>query len=304
MNILVTGKGFIGRSLFENLAQDYNYKNDNIICVHRSADIGTQPLLAVKNVGYWRANLANQDDVKILYHHYQPDIIFHCASTNSTKGGYAETITNLDITNNLLEYCPTKPRFVFMSSLTVYSNKSLSDGACESGETCPASFYGLSKLASEELIRLYYERGKLSSAYNLRLSAVVGRYATHGLLIDLIKKLKSDSEKLYLIGQSPGTCKCYVHINDVINFAKMIGNRPSGFNTFNICNYDLLTVKKIAKLTMSELNIKKEIVWSEDTWIGDNPLVCAFDDKAIALGWNKKYCTSEDSVKQAIKELI
>lgn len=302
MKALITGYGFIGRSIYENLIKDGTYHN--VVCVHRSAINGPR-LLAEGNREIWRCNLAEPNDIKILYQRYQPDIIFHCASTNSTREGWQSVKTNLDITNNLLEYLPSgcKPRFLLASSATVYSQRSLCNRADEHAECSPKSFYGVSKLTSENLCRLYFNTDKISTLYILRMCAIVGRNATHGFLPDLVRKLKSDSPELNLLGDEPGTIKPYLHIDDLITFVKMLALYQSGCDIYNVCNHDILAVREIAKLGMGVLSKYKPVKWSGDLWIGDNELVSLWDDKAHHLGWSKKYKTSRESVIQALKEL-
>lgn len=295
--ILVLGKGFIGNAIFEKLSGG----EDTVVCAHRSADIGIGPIYAGEKL-YRRVDLSDADEVKLLYHFYQPDIVFHCASTASTRDNYAAVRQNLDITNNIVEFLPAKARLIFASSATVYSNRAFDEGASENSECSPASAYGITKLASESLLRMYYEQGKLSSLQIMRLCAVVGRGATHGFIPDLIAKLRNNSETLNLIGRTPGSIKPFIHVGDVVSCAIFLMSR-SGCEVYNVANEDLLTVKQVAKLAQEITGIKKNIVFNEVSWAGDNNKVSLFNDKLRYTGLRFKYPTSNHAVTAAIQEL-
>ena len=302
MRVLILGKGFLGSHIYNNLCADGTYHN--VVCAHRSGLDGPH-VLSEGEREIWRCNLTEPNDVKLLYQSYQPDLIIHFASTASTNAGWSSCKTNLDITNNLLEYLPPgcKPRFILASSATVYSNRALCERADEYGECSPESFYGVSKLTSENLCRLYYNNDKLASLYIMRMCAIVGKHATHGFLPDLVRKLKSKDRVLRLLGNEPGTTKPYVHVNDLVTVVKMLALYTGGIQVYNVCNYDILSAREIAKLAFNVLGVVKPIEWSGSLWSGDNELVALWENKINFLGWHKQCKTSTDAVIQALKEL-
>jgi len=261
MNAIVTGDtGLIGKALVDALlAKNYNVlgisrRQGNFDYRHISCDIN--------NV------LELQDTIN----DFQPDIVFHFAANARVKdGGYQTSQTNIVGTHKLLDTISCGPKFVFASSGTVYGKHSTTRTTLH--YTKPSSVYGLSKDCSEKLIHLYYKQNKISSYLILRYVAHIGKNSTHGVVHDLINKLKSDSEFLELIGDYPGTKKPYLYIEDSISNTIYLAENNVG--VYNISPKDSITIDTLAKVLMNEIGIHKPIKWlgKEAGWFGDDGYV-------------------------------
>jgi len=122
-------------------------------------------------------------------------------------------------TLNLLEgvrKAKRKPKFVYISSAEVYK---LPDTNAEQSPPDPRNFYGISKLAGENYVRMYGERFGFTYTI-LRPSAVYGPGAIKGLPYDLTHPFIAGDEtvKLYI---SLDSSIDYVYIADVANAVQM-----------------------------------------------------------------------------------
>jgi UDP-glucose 4-epimerase len=150
----------------------------------------------------------------------------------------------------------------------------------------PVSFYGASKLACEGLMSAY------SHMYNMkitvfRMANIIGKYSTHGVIYDFLKKLKKNKKKLLILGNGTQN-KSYLHVEDLITaFLNVTKKQKKKYDIFNVSTDDLITVNKIANIG----------------WKGDVSYIKLSNKKLKKIGWNYKYNTSL-AVEKTIKENI
>lgn len=303
--ILVTGaNGFIGQHLLKTLSKEPNM----VVAITRQKLKNVYELLYNAHDGfkfiYHTLDLKDELDIIPIMREYQPDLIYHLAahSTPSTESEDKNTILEDNIigTNNLLKNCPKYSHFVFTSSIVVYGNKcKLSTN--EDQKLTPTSIYGASKAACEELINVYAEQKKITSCC-LRLCAVVGTGLTHGLILDVLKKLHSSNQTLKLIGDEPGTCKPYLHVDDAVNALVLAQSRA---DTYNVLTCYPITVLEVVNTVMETLNKYKPIEWSGKQSLRpwDNQQLIADNQKILNEGWNPRFLLSEGAIRATIKEI-
>lgn len=144
MRCLVTGYGFVSRHLVEGLLE----KGADVTVIEKN-------FVPDGSLG-GRATLINQDlrDLRISLAF---DYVFHLAAV--ANPGYAERNpidafeSNVMATLNLLNCVKVSRLFMFSSSSNVYGNAGGS--LSESSPLQPINTYGVTKLAAEELIKLY-----------------------------------------------------------------------------------------------------------------------------------------------------
>lgn len=310
MRVLVTGsKGFIAKHLIRALLK----RNDIKILAGFSRRGITQPhWISPSLFEYldWSVDLNSEGHVKKALHLLQPDLIFHLAGNPTVKVNENDPFKiwndNVLQTHKLLEYCKEGTKFVFASTILVYGDM---DGCVSELSTNlnPTSTYGLTKLASEKLIALYHQQGKVMGR-NLRLVANVGWGNNKGIVTDFINKLQSDSDYLEVFGDKPGAIKPFVHVSDTVNAMMLAGfdYTPNSLLTANVCSANEISVETVAECVMEASGIRKPITWlgSGATWVGDNKFLSAHSDKMHYLGWKRQYDDSESAVKQAVKDMI
>lgn len=273
MNILVTGaKGFLGNALIQELRKTDHY----IVGTTRTLD---------ENCRLFKCDLSDENDVIDLFGSFDFDIIYHLAAnplTNINQTGIERLWKdNVIATKNLLDLSKKGTKFIYASSVTVYSNESLKNEASEKHVPNPQSFYGFTKWTSERLIE-EYSRQKGLEAVSARLCAVTGLGSTHGVIHDLYKKYKK-SNNIEVIGAKPGTTKPFIHINDVVRFFKLwVDKSPDyAYNAYNVATSYSLSIAEICRVIKERLKIEGEETWTGNTWVGDNSAVKINNYKAL-----------------------
>ncbi len=309
--ILVTGAaGFIGTHLVRRLLSEDT--EQQIVGIRRSGKLNP----SIKKDRFcvyqeWYCDLDNYNSVKPIMDWFKPDVVYHLASKplikKDTTNPCGVTIDNVLSTHHLLECCPPQVDFIFTSSAAVYGDKRGYQWNKYEPLTCsPNSPYGASKLACETYIQAY-ARLKKVKPFIFRLVANVGSHATHGLLLDVVRKLLSPEEKLHLFGERPGSVKPFCHVSDTVealaNYKLFEGPEPAAY--FNLSPEDEMSVEEVAEEAMEAIGIHKEINWlgKSSLWEGDNKFVEVFSNKSLDAGWKPKYPTSKEAVRQAAVEL-
>ena len=266
MRVLITGNGFLGKSLLSYLLKN---TKDDIYTISRSAS------------DYYQHISCDLLDVAVLNKTLdviRPEVVYHTAgiALNKPDDDNPSFIlrNNIEGTNNLLNGLKDCPRFVFASSVTVYGVFCCTYPPNWMSYTRPISLYATSKLACENLVRTYESQKRIDGT-SIRIPALVGLNATHGLLKDIIAKVESDSPTLDLIGNEPGSVKPFQHVDEIAKIFYNVGSYKPGYEDIGLTcvvgNKDSITVKTVAELVMKQLGKNKEIKWSGSLWSGDNP---------------------------------
>ena len=220
MNILVTGAaGFIGSHLSERLV-DLGHSVRGLDCrtdyyTRTLKDLNVE-ILRDKGVTFLPLDLAVDDlravvqDVEFIYHAAaQPGI-----SATSTFETYARN--NITATYRLIEavrQLPSLRGFIYLSTSSVYGR--IATGS-ETSEPKPTSYYGVTKLAAEQLI-LAHTRDQGFPACSLRLFSVYGpRERPDKLYPKLICGLLKD-KPVPLFEGSEHHRRSYTYISDIID---------------------------------------------------------------------------------------
>lgn len=294
MKLLITGaNGFLGSNF-----KSYFEKSNKI-----------SEVITISRVGDVTAHIDILDEFKIrqFLREHKPDAIIHLAANPLTKLDESNPTnivqTNIIGTQNLLHYAPEGCRFLLASSIVVYGDLL---NRCQEHLVCnPTSIYGVTKLAAEGLVNSYTSMGRVSGA-SFRICAAVGKNLSHGILMDFIKKAKDSNPKFPVLGEFPGTCKPYIHVDDIISaFEIFLFDRVKTNGVYNICPSDEITAFQMANIVLNELKIEKEIEFlgAKTIWKGDNKLIQGSSANLEILGWDRKCQTSEEAIKKAIQEI-
>jgi len=172
------------------------------------------------------------------------------------------------------------------------------------GPLFPISNYGAMKLSSEALISASLE-SFLDKVAILRFPNVVGTPATHGVILDFIRRLKSNPIQLDVLGDGTQQ-KTYLHVDDLVDAMLFINdNTDNGLNYYNIgAMDDGVYVWEIAEQTVKRVAPNALITYqdSDRGWVGDVPRFYYSVDKLKKLGWRPSGSSLEAVVK-AIDEI-
>jgi nucleoside-diphosphate-sugar epimerase len=160
-------------------------------------------------------------------------------------------------------------------------------------------------VAAEALVESFTHMG-LVRGLSLRLVASAGAFATHGLLLDVCRKLASPQPELELLGDAPGTRKPLMHVGDTAAAIVYFGLDFQVGGALNISLEDTLTVEEAAGVAMEAMGKKKPIRWlgRQACWRGDDGLVRVSAAKARRLGWRPQYETSQKAARQAVLDIV
>lgn len=270
--ILLTGSsGFIGSYLKSRLIKD------NVLCCPvRNFDLKENEFFC---------NLTLAEDVSKLK--FEPDVIIHCAANPASK--YSENTVsqvrnNVFSTLNLLEKFDNC-HFINISSILVYQGNNKTEK--------PKTVYGSTKLFTDNLCE-NYEKIKNIHVTNLRIPITLGPNLKHGVVFDVINKIKNADTEISLLGKEPGSQKPFLHVEDLFTtISGIINNKKYG--TFLVAPEDNTNVIEIANIVMRQLNKTVEVKWTGESWPGDDNRISIKPDIMV----NK---TSKEAIELAVKE--
>ena len=220
MNILVTGAaGFIGSHLAERLmARGHSVRGLDCLTGYYARalkELNVSELLE-KGIVLLPLDLAADDlssavqDIEMVYHMAaQPGI-------SATTSFETYVRNNVVATYRLLEavqQSPTLQGFINISTSSVYGAYATGD---ETSEPKPTSYYGVTKLAAEQLV-LAYQRTRGLPACSMRLFSVYGpRERPEKLYPKLIQAILEDKELLLYEG-SEHHVRSYTYVDDAVD---------------------------------------------------------------------------------------
>ncbi len=243
------------------------------------------------------------------------DAVFHLAANPDVRSALtdpgADFEQNIEATYILLEAMrhSNVPSLFFTSTSTVYGEATLVPTSESYSPMEPISVYGASKLACEALISSYSHTFGLQ-AMVFRFANAVGGRSTHGVVYDLVQKLRRNPRELELLGREPGTRKSYCYVDDCI-LGMLAGasaaRRP--YDVFNIGSEDQVTVQEVADAvcsTMGQEGVRYRWTGGVDEgrgWMGDVRDMWLDVSKLKATGWTPRY-GSKEAVEQAVRDLL
>lgn len=308
MKYLVTGgAGFIGSHLVDRLV------DMGEVTAYDNLSSGKKELiehhLGRDNFRFIQADLMELDSLKNAMK--DQDVVFHMAANPEARAGIEDTSLDLNqgaiVTYHVLEAMRVNStkKIVFASSSTVYGETPLKPITEDYGPLLPISLYGASKLASEGLITAFGHLFQMQ-AWIFRFANVVGTRLTHGVIFDLMNKIKQNPEELEILGDGTQE-KPYIHVEDCVD-GILYGFQHSDaqVNVFNLGCQSSTSVATIAKMLTEAMGLGKvsfRYTGGKRGWPGDVPQVRFDTSKMEKLGWKPKY-SSDEAVRKAIVDIL
>ena len=306
MNILVTGgAGFIGGHICKRLVADGhqvvvidNLSNGSVESVK---ELEGNPLFT-----FYEFDVNNTIKLKNVFDNHPFDMVFHLAANADVSRGEESTQVDfentLQTTLNVLEMMRIYEikKFFFASSSTVYGN---ADERLQEHRSImrPISHYGAAKMASEAFISSYSHLHDFQ-VWIARFCNAVGPNMIHGVIPDLIKKLKVHPDYLEVFGD--GTqLKPYIYIDDLVEgVMTLLDKTNEHYNAYLVGVDTSLRVDQIAQIVMDEVGVHVPIHYGGrySGWKGDVRKYQYDVSRLRLMGWTPKY-NSEEAVRKAIK---
>ena len=308
MNCLVTGgAGFIGSNLVDQLlVEGHSVKIFDNLSTGKKEFISHN--LSKPNFSFIEADL--EDFSKLNAEMKGVEMVFHLAAHADVRSGFEDHNIdhkqNLEMTRNVLEAMSKNnvDKIMFSSTSSVYGDAKIHPTP-EDYPFEPTSLYGASKAAAESYIHTFTSYYGMKS-YIFRFVSFTGERYTHGLIFDVLKKIKNNSREIDLF--SDGTPKkSSIYVKDGIDaILKVINFSNDQFNVYNIGHDEVVTVADIVNWVVEEsgnLGIKLNWQGKLSNWKGDNEFVHLSNLKLKNIGWKPAY-SIERGVKNTAKYII
>jgi UDP-glucose 4-epimerase len=239
------------------------------------------------------------------------DEVWHLAANSDISAGVSDL--DVDLRNTFLTTveilrCMKAARIgtlYFASSSAIYGDLEDQPLYESIGPLLPISNYGAMKLASEAVISAATE-SHLERACMFRFPNVVGVPATHGVILDFVRKLKLCGKSLEVLGNGTQR-KAYLHVMDLVAAMLLVRSRS---DTPKILPINLgpvddgVCVSWIAEEVVKRVAPGAEIRFGTGNrgWIGDVPKFHYSTTKIQAMGW-RPTLNSDAAVLRAIHEI-
>ena len=302
--LIIGGAGFIGSVLVKEMLQD----NVDIIVIDKLS-LGSIDYIDTTKVEFHQIDINNTKQVLKALEDRKVGEVWHLAANSDIPAGVEDM--NVDLDDTFMSTVSTLKimkkigckKLYFASSSAVYGFNE--DRLHEDiGPLLPISNYGAMKLSSEALISASLE-SYLDKVCIYRFPNVVGVPATHGVILDFVKKLKKDMSVLEVLGNGTQQ-KTYLHVSELVEAMLFINdNTDNGMNYYNIgAMDDGVTVKQIAEETTNRVSPNATINYqkSDRGWVGDVPHFYYSVDKLKVLGWSPKMLSLE-AIQRAVSEI-
>lgn len=312
MNVLVTGgAGFVAATLLGRLLD----RGATVVALDnlcRGSLANIRPLMSTPQLRFIEVALDDLDAFRtaVASSGLRFDAIWHLAANSDIPAGVADPRIDLRDTfmttfNALLvaKECQI-PRFYFASSSAIYGDFGDREIVESIGPIMPISNYGAMKLASEGQISAAVE-SFLEQALLFRFPNVVGTPATHGVILDFVRKLKATPDVLEVLGDGTQQ-KAYLHVHDLVDAMLFLADRHhKGIDVFNIGPQDDgIRVRDIAALVVQEVSPGARLQFGTGNkgWVGDVPRFRYSVARLADAGWQPSH-DSRGAVTRAVKEI-
>lgn len=309
MNVLVTGgAGFIGSHLCKRLVKDGHH----VVAIDNLSNGVVSNLKEIEDIPefcFYEFDVNNAIHLRSVFEKHRFDMVFHLAANADVAKGEEnphEDIENTLLTTlSVLEMMRTYniKKFFFASSSTVYGN---SEERLQEGRSImrPISHYGAAKLASEAFVSSFCNLHDFQ-VWIARFCNAVGPNMTHGVIPDLIRRLRLRPVQLEVYGDGNQT-KPYIYIDDLVEGVMCLLDKTNEpYNAYLVGVDSNVTVKQIANAVMDELNIHVPINYDGEYsgWKGDVRKYSYDVTRLRMFGWTPAY-TAEEAIKKAVRQNI
>jgi|ETNmetMinimDraft_9_1059917.scaffolds.fasta_scaffold26791_2 UDP-glucose 4-epimerase len=299
--LITGGAGFIGSHLAEKLVGEGIETKilDNFATGRKDNLLGC---MDKQNFSLFDLDLGKLGDQEDYLENVE--VVFHMAADPEVRTGYDNPKNsfeqNIVNTFNLLQKIKHSKvkKIVFASSSSVYGDAKILPTNEEYGPLCPISHYGASKLACEAIVSSFCYNYDIDGII-LRPANVIGSRGRHGLIWDLVHKLKNDKNRLEVLGDGKQT-KSFIHISDMIKgILQSMKKGENGVDIFNVGSEDGVEIINVAKIVCKNMKLPNIEIFTTGGiengrgWKGDIKIAHLDISKLKNMGWQPKLSSLE-----------
>jgi len=252
--ILVTGgAGFIGSHIVDKLIS----QNNKVVIID-NLSTGQKENIN-KKARFYKADITNKK-IKEIFKKEKPDIVFHLAAQINVRKSIQNPLldTKVNVLGSLNIFQAAKEsnvkKIIFSSTGGAIYGKAKKTPTPETCQPKPQSPYGLSKLTTENYLKLYHKLFNINYTI-LRYSNVYGprqnTLAEAGVIAIFTKQLlKSKTPVINGTGKQE---RDYVYVKDVVS-ANLSSLKRGDNKTFNIGTSKKTSVNQIFKTLSQKIN--------------------------------------------------
>ena len=269
MKIGITGAtGFLGKNLLKEYAHEHSFivtstrdpKNIEGLCIHT-------------NIKYVKCDYETESLVQCFN---GCDAVIHMAAKrpdNNSESSFTNYYDNIRMSENVFEAARILglKNVVLISTRLVYSDDLPSP--IKEEFTKPYSYYGISKLMSENIANIYNKRFGMKIK-SLRMAQIIGIGERKNLMTIYLERSLA-GEKLSVYGKGISS-KAYVYVKDAARAVMTACSLPDVSGEFNICIASTISNKELAEAFCEVFENKSGYELLEDKaedceyWLVDN----------------------------------
>ncbi len=305
-NFLVTGGGgFIGTNLIYELSQRGIHPSR----IHIYDRQFSFPMFSRDRATLHQAELEFVTNLEPVLGSPSNLYVFHLAANSDIQKSSQDPSlelrdtfgTTFSLVSSILQ-AQVRPRALVFASLSAIFGSKVGK-LREDSQVEPLSNYGKMKALSEKLLEL--SDGLADRVFSVRFPNVVGKWSTHGVIHDLVRKVQASSSWFQVLGDGSQE-KPYLHSEDLVKLLLDVcfnDEFPHGYNTLNVGPEDTATVSDIVReiLIQSGSNSLPKYQASRAGWPGDVPEY-RFDTSYLKLMTGVKLPTSMSAIRRAVKD--
>ena len=309
MKVLVTGgAGFIGSFLTERLVE---MGFDVVVIDNLSSGDLDRLRNVIDRVRFVKDDLKSPSNPDVFQ---GVDAVFHLAANPEVRVSVTEPRIHFDenvlATFNVLELARKYGvrSVVYASSSTVYGDARVIPTP-EDHPIQPISVYGAAKAAGEVMCGTYARLYGINCVA-LRYANIVGPRLRHGVIHDLLMKLRKNPSELEVLGDGTQE-KSYLYITDAVNATLMAWEyavKNGGVYIYNVGNWDSISVKDIVSIVIKVSGLNPRVIYKPATpdgrgWPGDvKRMLLSIDMIVREVGW-KPTMSSRDAIELTARSL-